>query len=378
MKKIQFLLGLLILLAIPVRAEAATFVWEQSDVKATVGSETRLQLLLDTENTPTSGLDIIFSYDPDAVEVNGVKFNGSFLYTQNLFSIDSDNRQIRITSSNIDTNSSFNGKANYLYLLITPKKAGSTNFSFSCTQNETNDTNIVSKDTGEDLTTCSRLVSAKLTSSTTSVTTTPTPTPTTSGACSLPAAVTGITATPGLDGKTVTISWKAASDASWYSLEYGKKANTYTFGATNIGSGVSFKVEALTPNTTYYFAISGVNSCGTGTAGKIDATTSGASSGTQPSGSITPTSGVGDPGTFGSLVSPSPSPEEVLFPGDDTDKEGSKDEGFTVDLTNFPFAAVLILAGLAFIVWLYFHKTRKKEKGIHFDLPDSFKEDKKD
>ncbi len=375
MKKIQFFLGFLIFLALPVRIDAATFVWEQSDVKATVGTETRLQLRLDTENASTSGVDIIFSYDPNAVEVNGVKFNGPFLYAQNLFSIDSGNRQIRITSSNIDASSSFSGKANYLYLLLTPKTTGSTNFSFSCTQDETSDTNIVSKNEGEDLVTCSRLVSAKITSSTTNVTTTPTPTPTTSGSCTVPGSVTGVTATAGSDGRSVTLSWKAVNGASWYSLEYGKKANTYTFGATNIGNGTAFKVEALTPNTMYYFAVSGVNNCGTSTAGKTSTTTLAASTGTPlGSGTPSPTSTFGPPGTFGSLVSPSPTPEEDAFPGDTTPPTETEGEGYTLDLSNFPFAAVIILAGLAFVVWLYFHRTKNKQKGIHFDLPEKIKE----
>lgn len=378
MKKIfSILIGLLVLLAAPLPAKAATFVWENNDIKASVGHETRLQLQLDTESTQTSGADIIFSYDPNAVEVNGVKFNGSYIFAQNLFSIDTGNRQIRISSFNIDTNSTFNGKANYLYLLVTPKTSGSTSFSFTCSQDETNDTNIVAKSNGEDLVTCTRLVSAKITSAATNITATATPTPTTSGTCSLPGSVTGVTATPDPDGKSVTLSWKAASGASWYSLEYGKKASVYTFGATNIGNGTSFRVQALSPGTTYYFAISGVNNCGTGISGTANTTTQTASE-TTPSGSGTPspTSAFGTPGTFGTIVSPTPSQEDKQQP--EITSSPTEDEGYTLDLSNFPFAAVLILVGLAFIVWLYFHKTKKKQKGVHFDLPNTLKENSED
>lgn len=366
MKRYAYLaISILVFLFITPSVNAATFTWEKVTLQAGVGTQTHLQLLLDTQGSITSGADVILSYDPTAIEINTVRFNAPFLYAQNLFAIEESNRLIRITSSHIDTSRQYTGRANYAYVLITPKKTGTTTLSFRCVQGETNETNIVAKSTGDDLLTCADLKNATITVSTAG--TSPTPTPTAS-ACTRPDAVTDIDATAGANGTSATLSWTKANGASWYSLEYGTKAGTYTFGASNIGSGASFTVDSLEPKTTYFFAIAGVNDCGTGQSGTASTTTGVVQATPQDTNGNTP-------GTFGSLVSPTPSPIDVYTPIEPSDTEASEEGWFTVNLANFPLAAIPVIAILIGLGWLYLHKSKKRNPPLEVEPPKGITEE---
>lgn len=83
-------------------------------------------------------------------------------------------------------------------------------------------------------------------------------------ACELPLVPRIISATA-LNSNQVELSWTATSGASHYGIVYGTLPKTYVFGAADVGTGTTFKISRLSPNTQYYFAVFAVNNCGTST-----------------------------------------------------------------------------------------------------------------
>ena len=113
---------------------------------------------------------------------------------------------------------------------------------------------------------------------------------TTPGAtATIPAAPTGATATAG--NSTISLTWKASTGATSYSIYRGTAPGAE--GATAVGTSTSanFTDTGLTNGTTYYYTITASNSLGT--------------SGKSNEASATPTSTVSPPGVpFGVVITP--------------------------------------------------------------------------
>lgn len=62
-------------------------------------------------------------------------------------------------------------------------------------------------------------------------------------------------------GTSATLTWKAVSNATHYSIIYGNEPNKYIYGVANTGNVTTFTVNALDLNTKYYFAVIAVNDC---------------------------------------------------------------------------------------------------------------------
>lgn len=62
-------------------------------------------------------------------------------------------------------------------------------------------------------------------------------------------------------GSTALLVWTAASQATHYTIAYGTTPGNYPYGVPNTGNVTSFTVDALDPDTTYYFAVRAVNNC---------------------------------------------------------------------------------------------------------------------
>lgn len=62
-------------------------------------------------------------------------------------------------------------------------------------------------------------------------------------------------------GSAATLHWTTADQSTHYTIGYGLVGGDYIYGVPNTGNVNSFTVEALDPDTTYYFAVRGVNNC---------------------------------------------------------------------------------------------------------------------
>ena len=121
-----------------------------------------------------------------------------------------------------------------------------------------------------------------------------TPTPTaTPLACSAttPSAPAGLAATA-TSTSTVNLTWGAVSPVTRYGVVYGLVPGQYLYGADDIGNTTAFTVSALSANTTYYFAVYGVNDCARSSYSNeaLARTTSGVGGGTLPSPHVSPSS----------------------------------------------------------------------------------------
>jgi hypothetical protein len=60
---------------------------------------------------------------------------------------------------------------------------------------------------------------------------------------------------------SVTLEWSAVSEATHYSVSYGKKSGIYLYGVSNTGNTTSFTVKSLGKNSTYYFVVQAISDC---------------------------------------------------------------------------------------------------------------------
>jgi hypothetical protein len=63
---------------------------------------------------------------------------------------------------------------------------------------------------------------------------------------------------------SVKLSWTSASGATGYSIEYGTKSNSYTYGVPNTGNVTSYNIGSLDLSKAYFFRVIALNGCAQG------------------------------------------------------------------------------------------------------------------
>src|SRR4030067_2000371 len=117
----------------------------------------------------------------------------------------------------------------------------------------------------------------------------------------------------------VRLNWLKVDKASKYTIAFGLASGNYIYGLPDVGNTDHFTVDDLTPGTTYYFVVRGVNDCMPGPWSQEWAATAGGGTGTftpldtnsgdiitPPNIPVTPPSGVGgqQPPADGGTVPP--------------------------------------------------------------------------
>jgi len=62
-------------------------------------------------------------------------------------------------------------------------------------------------------------------------------------------------------GTTARLTWTPSVPVTHYAIVYGTKPGEYIYGALDVGNTTTYTVNSLNPDTTYYFAVRGVNDC---------------------------------------------------------------------------------------------------------------------
>lgn len=174
---IFLLLGLLF----PKTSWAATLSLSPYNQAVNLNVSFTVDINLDTKGEKTTATDILLGFDPVYLEISQVDFGTSPLYPVNTKVIDNTYGQLRITGTQEDAVSFYQGSGTMATLTITPRLKGSASLVFSCEGTKTNDSNIFKQGSNQDIIECGNLVNATYaigTSTTTATTATPTPRPT--------------------------------------------------------------------------------------------------------------------------------------------------------------------------------------------------------
>lgn len=62
-------------------------------------------------------------------------------------------------------------------------------------------------------------------------------------------------------GTSATITWTKVTEADHYVISYGTTPGSWLYGVPNTGNVTTFTINALDPNTRYYFVVRAVNNC---------------------------------------------------------------------------------------------------------------------
>ncbi len=280
MKKIYIVLLTYLVVAlapsISLAQSTPSFGFGSSTVQVAPNLTTTLTISLSTGGQSTTGADAVIAFDPTKIEITTIQFSTPNAYAHNFSSVDSTNGVIKLTSTFSDVASSYNGSGTYATLTIKGKAEGQSTLSFRCQQGATNDTNILKQGSGQDIVNCSALgtVAVSVSESAPASTATPQSSGNQSDSISSTSNSSSTTCSPLRSSPTnlrattqsteaIILNWTQESNAKYYTLKYGTSQGNYQYGAANIGNGNTFAVNRLRPNTTYYFAIAGVNDCST-------------------------------------------------------------------------------------------------------------------
>jgi len=138
------------------------FYFSTNSLNLKPGQSQTVTLYLDTAGRETTGVDAVFTLDPNVVRVTQVVFKPD-VYTKSFFVQPESFTPLRLTSSFIDASGSHSGSGEYAYVTLQAVTVGSTQLKFSCTPNSTNDTNIAERFTALDVVDCNSLSSLNLT-----------------------------------------------------------------------------------------------------------------------------------------------------------------------------------------------------------------------
>ncbi len=226
--------------------------FSQGNVNVTKGDQFSIDININTGNNGVTSADLLVNYDPNLL--TGVAFiKGSFL-PDDLRAGSFENGIARITVVSGYTQKTGSGQLARLTFLA--REAGETSLVVSA------QSVIKAVGTDENMLRNRGTLPVVVVTGTTAPNPTPAPTPGTGGACikRAPLAPTNVrTTTTGT--REITLTWGESLYATHYSVVYGRQPGRYEYGAHNVGYTTLLVVRGLTPNTTYYFAVTAVNDC---------------------------------------------------------------------------------------------------------------------
>lgn len=241
--KFLFFLSFYLFLSKP--AQAAHFYLEPQSGEYNKDEEFEVQIKLDTANEETSGVDVIFNFNKEVLEIKSVSFNS--LYSLNDAQIDNNNGYLKIYSTMNGPASSYKGTDRLATIKIKGLSQEEGKLSFVCQSGETgNDTNIWKKG-GGDIIDCGALKEGNYKIK---------------AGCQVPKVPENVKAVSGPGPGQVILSWDKVSGAKYYSLNYGPSSLNYLWGANNVGDVDSYVVSGLEPGKPYYFIVMANNDCG--------------------------------------------------------------------------------------------------------------------
>lgn len=282
---ISFLLAFTLLFSLPQRVSAQSapaFSFSESDITVDQGGSTTVDILLNAFGHQVSGVDLVLEFDSTVLDISQIEFDSPSIFPYNFFVADTTTNPeraiLKTSSSFVKPDETFSTSDKYATLHLTAKESGISTIKLRCTQDSTTDTNIAERLTGHDLIQCNDLTALTINvSSATSQDSfffdaTGPDTSTIGGECPAPATPTNLEAFA-VDLDTILLTWGQVSQANNYSLLFGTNSTNFQFGASNFGYTNRLLVNYLAPNTTYYFGLSAVNECGTGSPAYISGRT---------------------------------------------------------------------------------------------------------
>jgi hypothetical protein len=142
------------------QTQPAYFTFGTASSQPTVGKSFTLPVIIDTGSQKVAGGDAIIRYDPQALSVVRVEPGEIFdTYPSNTFDLAGN---IQISGAMSETTASFSGRGTFGTLTLRGNRAGSTTISFTCSEGQNNDSNILQALTNVDIIDCTRTNSTTL------------------------------------------------------------------------------------------------------------------------------------------------------------------------------------------------------------------------
>jgi len=244
-KIILFLISLALFLTLASPVKAAHFNLEPQTGEYTQEEEFSVKVNLDTVDQDVSGIDLIFSFNQDLLEVKTVDFNN--LFTLNDSQLDNSQGRLKIYSTMNSSTASYRGSDRLVTLKVRTKKEGEAKLTFVCQSGQTGDDTNIWKKGGGDIVDCGALKEGvyKI-----------------KAGCQTPEVPPNVKAETGPGSGQVTLSWTKVSGAKHYNITYGPSSLNYQWGAPDVGDVDSYVVSGLEPGKPYYFIVTAVNDCG--------------------------------------------------------------------------------------------------------------------
>lgn len=242
-------------------------------ITSTLGQEFDVTVSLDTLGSKTTGADAIITFNPTYVEAMSV--NLSSPYEHKFSHIFNDTGTLKLSATYTHVADSFQGVSPYATIRFRAKQVGSSPLAFVCASGNTNDTNILELQSGNDIVNCNLLNSTTINITTTSNNqnnqsnnnnnstggsnqTNPYTVPTCNNIPGSPTNFRVSYHSP----SSLLLTWNHGARAQKYMVQYGESPILYQHGVGNMGYSQAFVIGALKPNTRYHFALQSVSDCG--------------------------------------------------------------------------------------------------------------------
>ncbi len=118
----------------------------------TVGSQTKVRLMIDSGTKQLAGADLLLNYDATKIGLTAEVAQPKLFDTVTIAQVDSDT--IRISGANNNIGNFFTGNSAFVIFTVQGKVAGTSTTTPTCTAGGTNDSNLVERLTGVDLLSC--------------------------------------------------------------------------------------------------------------------------------------------------------------------------------------------------------------------------------
>jgi len=233
------------LFSVPTSVQAARFYLEPQNGDYSKDQEFEVVLKLDTSNEDTSGIDAVFNFPKEILQVSSVSFNS--LYNLNDAQVNNNAGNLKLFSTMNSSNNSWKGNDRLATIKLKGINQGEARLSFNCQGGQTGGDSNIWKKSGGDIIDCNSLQEGiyRIKSN-----------------CAVPGVPSNIRATAGPSAGEITLKWDKASGAKYYNIAYGQSSLNYQWGAPNVGDVDNYVVKGLTPGKPYYLIITGVNDCG--------------------------------------------------------------------------------------------------------------------